>query len=102
MVVTKHDVISEYLSEVTGYIPLLWDLFFDTDMFKRERYKRVCLSSVQRIDWFSSCVSNLHKRHVESVISPITTHKITWYLSPLLSAELFPSISSLDLVFSPI
>jgi len=53
-------------------------------------------------DWFSSCVSNLHRRHVESVISPITTHKITWYLSPLLSAELLPSIYSLDLVFFPI
>ena len=56
------------------------------------------------LDWFSSCASNLHRRHVESVISPITTHKITltWYLSPLLSAELLPSISSLALVFSPI
>ena len=53
-------------------------------------------------DWFSSCVSNLHRRHVESVISPIATHKITWYLPPLLSAELSPSISSLDLVLSPI
>ena len=53
-------------------------------------------------DWFSSCVSNLHRRHVESIISPITTHKITWYLPPLQSAELLPSISSLDLVLSPI
>ena len=49
------------------------------------------------VDWFSSYVSNLHRMHVESVISPITTHKIIWYLSPLLSAALhiFPRFSPL-------
>ena len=52
MVVTKHDVTSEYLSQVTGYIPLMWDIFLDTYRFKRERYKRVCPSSVRRIPFW--------------------------------------------------
>ena len=34
MVVTKHEVTSEYLSQVTGYIPLMWDIFLDTYRFK--------------------------------------------------------------------
>ena len=56
MIVTKHDVTSEYLSQVAGYIPLMWDIFLDTYRFKRERYKRVCLSSIQRIPfWCDLC-----------------------------------------------
>ena len=40
MVVTMHDVTSEYLSEVAGYIPLMWDIFLDTYRSSRGKYTK--------------------------------------------------------------